>query len=431
MSDEAGGRPWRSRMEPVVLPATPEETLEALHRLTEIHAHRDWVIEGLRAHVANIESDLARALERVSELERHTCNLEQELGGIREHGINLERQLIEREQRLAEVEGHAELLEQRIRGRRVVRLAEHGILPERGASALAALFRIGNRIWSERPDLQRRFPQDRAADYWYWLLWDRDGNPEIAQARLPAPPAHLRERVVGQDDLVAYRRSGLVDWWRIEGCLRLGGFDPAAGGALLDFGVGCGRIAQCFALYADRLSLSGCDVDPEAIDWCAAHLDFARFAAIRPAPPTSFAAASFDALYAFSVFSHLPERLHLEWIAELHRITRPGGTVVLTVHGRHVVAEVLGGRALPGAREGLARQRAALESRGFAFVPYEKLGWRNEQNEAFFADWDLSTYGDSFILETYVRQQWTRWFDVVEWVPAPDAWQDYVVLRRR
>jgi SAM-dependent methyltransferase len=418
-------------MEPVALPATRDETLAVLDRLTEIHAHRDWVIEGLRAHVANIEHDLARALERVAELEKHTANVEHELVGAREHTRNLEAQLGERELRLAEVEALAERLEQRIRGRRVVRLAKHEILPEHGHGELAALFRIGNRIWRERPDLQQRFPQDRAADYWYWLLWDRDESPELARVRLPVPPPHLRERVVGRADAVEYRRSGLVDWWRIDGCLRRAGFDPALGGTLLDFGAGCGRIVQCFALYAERTRIFGCDVDPEAVAWCASQLGFARFEAIPPRPPTPFGDGSFDAVYAFSVFSHLPEKLHLRWLEELHRIARPGAAVVLTVHGRHVTDEVLAGRALPDARERLARQRQSLERSGFAFVPYEKLGWQDARNERFFASWDLSTYGDSFVFEAYVRQHWTRWFEVVEWVAAPDAWQDYVVLRRR
>ena len=39
---------------------------------------------------------------------------------------------------------------------------------------------------------------------------------------------------------------------------------------------------------------------------------------------------SFDVVYACSVFSHLPETLHLLWLAEIRRVLRPGGVLVAT-----------------------------------------------------------------------------------------------------
>ncbi|RIL07892.1 MAG: hypothetical protein DCC71_01435 [Proteobacteria bacterium] len=418
-------------MPPVVVPDAPERIHAELDRLSEIQAHREWVIEGLRAHVRNIEHDLELARHRVEELEKHAKNVELQLSGTRAHAENLAEQLAERVRRLAEVEEEARALEQRVRGRRSVRLATHGIFPKVANRSIDAIFALGNRIWSARPDLQRHYPQDHAADFWYWLLWDREGNPDLARVRLPIPDAHLRERVRGGGSEIEYVRSGLVDGWRVDGCLRQGGFDPAAGGALLDFGAGCARVAQYFALYAGRTRVHGCDVDAEAIRWCTDHLDFADFAAIAPAPPTSYGDAQFDAVYAYSVFSHLPEDLHLEWLAELRRITRPGGVVVLTVHGQHVVDEVLAGRALPHLRGPLAAREAALRDRGFAFLPYGALDLRQAGNLGFFESWDLERYGDTFVLEAFVRARWAELFEVVACIPAPDAWQDYVVLRTR
>lgn len=434
MAEEQEDRPWRSRMEPVVVPETPEANHALIAKLTEIQAHREWLIDSLRAHIKNIEHDLGLARHRVDELDKHTENIESELAGIRVHAANLEQRLAEREARLAEVEEHAENLEQRIRGRRIVRLASEGIFPKATHPRIEALFRLGQQIWDERPDLQRRFPQDRAADFWYWLLWDMDHNPDLAPVRFAAPDPHLRERVFGgQKSAEEYTRSGLVDWWRVDGALRLGGFDPASGGTLLEFGAGCGRIIQYFALYAADCRIVGCDVDPEAMRWCAEHLDFAAFHTVGAAPPTLFADASFDAVYAYSVFSHLPEPLHLAWLAELRRITRPGGVVVLTVHGRRVVEEIVSERVLVGSRTA-ARLRPlvpTLASAGFAFVPYENLTLTHGENTSFFQSWDLDLYGDAFILESYVRRHWAEFFEVVAHLEAPEEWQDYVVLRRR
>jgi len=427
-------RPWRERMEPVEIPSTSEAIRARLEHLSEIQAHREWVIDGLRVHIENLQHDLGLARHRVDELDRHTKNVEDELVGVRAHAANLEERLAEREARLAEVEDHAVNLEQRIRGRRIVRLASEGIFPKATHPRVDALFRLGQQIWDERPDLQRRFPQDRAADFWYWLLWDMDRNPDVARLRFPTPDAHLRERVIGgQRSAEEYLRSGLVDWWRIDGTLRLGGFDPAQGGSLLDFGTGCGRIIQYFALYAAACRVVGCDVDPEALRWCAQQLDFAAFHTITAKPPTQFADASFDAVYGFSVFSHLSEPLHLAWLAELRRITRPGGVVVLTVHGRRVIDEIGSGRALAGTRTAAQMHalRPALESEGFGFVPYGELTFAHGANTSFFRTWDLELYGDAFILEPYVRRRWAEFFDVVAHIEAPEEWQDYVVLRRR
>ena len=42
-------------------------------------------------------------------------------------------------------------------------------------------------------------------------------------------------------------------------------------------------------------------------------------------PPASYTGASFDLIYAYSVFSHLSEEAHLRWFEEFARILKPGG----------------------------------------------------------------------------------------------------------
>jgi len=50
-------------------------------------------------------------------------------------------------------------------------------------------------------------------------------------------------------------------------------------------------------------------------------------------PPLAFADATFDLVYAISVFTHLPETLQWPWIVELHRVIEPGGVLLLTLSG--------------------------------------------------------------------------------------------------
>ena len=79
MPKQRDGEEWRSRLDPEAeLPADVEAARDEIRRLREIEAHRDWVIEGLREHVGNLESTRAEA-------DRHIAALSKELDETRQH----------------------------------------------------------------------------------------------------------------------------------------------------------------------------------------------------------------------------------------------------------------------------------------------------------------------------------------------------------
>jgi SAM-dependent methyltransferase/uncharacterized coiled-coil protein SlyX len=424
VSDEE--RPWLTRIvAPEKPPTTWEEAGAELEELREIQAHREWVIDGLREHVANLQADLARAKQRVDRLEAHVGYLEDDEKELRAHIENLE-------VRLSDVEAHAANLERSFRTPSL-HLGGAGVLPTSSRPRIEALFRLGEKLWNELPEIQKRFPAERGPDFWYWLLWHGGGyDPDVTRQLSPQPDANLRERVVGEgSERRAYFRSGLVDWRSIDSRLRGHGFDPRRGGRILDFGVGCGRIFQFFALYAESCELVGADVDGEAVAWCREHFDFGSFERLGNRPPTSFPDASFDAIYAFSVFSHLREDLHLLWLEELRRIARPGALLVLTVQGR-CVTRALESRATGGFPSGeeLEAELPRIEETGFGFFPYRGLRFGSDQQD-YVDSLGREEYGSTIIFEPYVRARWSELFEVVAFDEAPDDWQDYVVLRRR
>jgi SAM-dependent methyltransferase len=77
----------------------------------------------------------------------------------------------------------------------------------------------------------------------------------------------------------------------------------------------------------------GTDYNANLVKWCRGNLPFAQFEVNGLAPPLPFADGRFDLVYGLSVFTHLTEPLQHNWMAELYRVTKPGGWVLVTTRG--------------------------------------------------------------------------------------------------
>jgi SAM-dependent methyltransferase len=229
-----------------------------------------------------------------------------------------------------------------------------------------------------------------------------------AGGALPVPTSVLRHRVHGSQDEQSFLKVGRVVSMNLLSTLRAVDAPWREASAVLDFGCGSGRVARYMATAAP-LRMFGCDIDAEAIAWNQQHLGRIGEFAVNPHwPPLPYSDHAFDLVYAVSVFTHLPEDMEEAWLAELQRVTRPGGTLLLTSHGPWLIPE-----AAVAVRETLART-------GFAF----KQGGGTQGLPDF--------YHTSFHTEDKVRRSWSRWFDVVRFVPRGlNRHQDLVALRAR
>jgi SAM-dependent methyltransferase len=150
------------------------------------------------------------------------------------------------------------------------------------------------------------------------------------------PPAQLRVRIgPAHGDLDVFLGSGARHADLVRALLREGGSDPAAAAPILDFGCGCGRVARHW--YGVDVDLHGCDVNWRMIEWCRQNLPFGQFDVNGLDPPLPYDAGSFGLAYAFSVFTHLPERLQHEWVLEFERVLRPGGYLLFSTLGEYYV----------------------------------------------------------------------------------------------
>ena len=157
-------------------------------------------------------------------------------------------------------------------------------------------------------------PIERGRDSWF--------KPDPAR-HTDLPDSDRRFRVIADRDANAFLVSGATDFHRIDRAVvavsdrHLHEFNR-----VLDWGVGCGRVARHFP--SERAgSLTGIDIDPDNVEWCASHL-VGTFVPCRMAPPLPFEDGGFDLIYGVSVFTHLREAMQFRWLEELSRIMARG-----------------------------------------------------------------------------------------------------------
>lgn len=174
------------------------------------------------------------------------------------------------------------------------------------------------RLAAENHRLKATFPEPRAR-----------ATPTADEP--PLPPDVLRLMVAGTDDAEWFLTAGGRAAESLAAVLAKAGVALHKCESVLDFGCGCGRVIR--HLRHLPAELHGCDTNPVAVDWCDENLPFGRFAVNALESPLEYDAASFDLVYALSVFTHLPRDLQSWWMGELRRVLKPGGVLVVSLHG--------------------------------------------------------------------------------------------------
>jgi SAM-dependent methyltransferase len=197
--------------------------------------------------------------------------------------------------------------------------------------------------------------------------------------------------------------------------------------SVLDFGCGAGRVLPHIAALARQADCAGCDVDADAIRWAFRHRPELQWSLSGFLPPLPFPAASFDVVYSISVFSHLDESLQGRWLGELVRALPTGGLALLSVHGRFAFEQFRSGRAKTGWCRREAFARAPLAESEFVFEPYVRSRWNVAELPGVGRGYGLAFHG-----ARYVRDHWSREFEVLEVRErAISGWQDLVVCVKR
>jgi 2-polyprenyl-3-methyl-5-hydroxy-6-metoxy-1,4-benzoquinol methylase len=100
---------------------------------------------------------------------------------------------------------------------------------------------------------------------------------------------------------------------------------------LLDFASGYGRVTR--GLDKQFFNVTASDIHAEAMEYISKNIGVSTF--LSTTNPDNFATdMSFDIVFAFSFFSHMPKITFGKWITALYKLIRPGGLLVFTTHGR-------------------------------------------------------------------------------------------------
>ncbi len=219
---------------------------------------------------------------------------------------------------------------------------------------------------------------------------------------LPVPPSNLIVLVGGRTNAVLFMEGGKLVLNSILETLARHGVGADKLQRVLDFGCGCGRVVRYWKDYP-ATKIYGSDYNPKLVEWCAANLPFGDFGINELAPPLKYQDGFFDLVYAFSVFTHLPEALSEDWIKELQRVLKPGGHALLTTHGEPFVPDL---------------------------DPNEVVDFRAGKMIVKYASVAGTNLCAAFHPEAYIRKHWAQYFEVVE-ILSGKAKQDFVLLRKR
>lgn len=100
---------------------------------------------------------------------------------------------------------------------------------------------------------------------------------------------------------------------------------------IMDFGSGIGNSLPYFRKYFPRSEISCADVSARSIEIAQSRFpgqeNYVQINKNIPLPT-----ASQDVVFSACVFHHIPHDEHLHWLAELHRITKPGGVLAIYEH---------------------------------------------------------------------------------------------------
>lgn len=175
---------------------------------------------------------------------------------------------------------------------------------------------------------------DRILFYWEkWKLSRKNFHYLKENPDFIPPPSHLSFDAYNQIDYEWYHNTGKSNAQVIKDIAKKHLVLKEIN--VLEWGCGPARILRHLASFNEfkDSQIYGSDYNKETINWCKRNYSNIKFESNDLSPPLPFRRNFFTLVYAFSVFTHLSEEMHHNWLHEILRVLRPGGVFIFTTHG--------------------------------------------------------------------------------------------------
>ncbi len=265
-----------------------------------------------------------------------------------------------------------------------------------------------------------------------WLdLVNRSVESSIVNGlQLPKfPPEQFQINSVGTSGLKTLH-EGFKFYSAIKRYTSQGGLAIKYNTQILDFGCGWGRMLRFFLKDVLPENLYGIDVDPTMVNICQQTFSCGNFEVCSPSPPLAFPDSSFDIIYAYSVFSHLSESVHIQWIQEFSRLLKPGGMVLVTTQPRRFLdfcrsfkektPEIEWHKSLANAFSDIEAAFSDYDGGKFLFSPTGGGSVR-----------DASFYGEALIPQAYVQREWTQYLKFQNFIDDPNVIAQALIVMQK
>jgi SAM-dependent methyltransferase len=267
---------------------------------------------------------------------------------------------------------------------------------------------------------------------WLWMHTSRrlKRRPEIANLLPGLPAPSLQENYTGSSAF-ATLQEGFHAYQLFKRYYETHIGPLANSRGILDFGCGWGRIIRFFLRDVRPEKLIGADHSEEVIRTCRETNKWCKFTLIEPHPPTPLEPQSFDLIYLYSVFSHLPEEMHLGLLKEFERLLRPGGMLIATTRRRDFIDWCRDLREDPALEE----KPNWIKGSAVAFMDADAALSAYDHGEFCYASlggtgrW--SFWGEACIPKAYVEKHWTEIFDIYDYVDDIKVCPQNVIVARK
>ena len=123
--------------------------------------------------------------------------------------------------------------------------------------------------------------------------------------------------------------------------------------------------------------------------------------------------------------------MQLSWLAELHRILKPGGILIATTRDRDFIRQCADMRR----RADLDTMHPGPRSSAAAFLDTEDAVAEYDGGKYCFSqlvhEGDWSYWGEAAISKDYVLKAWTKWFTLIEYIDDRNRCSQNVIAVRK